>query len=550
MRAHGFAFWTVPLILLLALAAAHCGGGDDDDNDAAAGDDDFADDDGAADDDDDNDDDNSNLTFPDGFLFGAATSGFQVEMGCPTLAPEKCVDANSDWYQFVTSPETANDRLAFVADGNDPAVVGPGQWELFAADFDLAAHDVGHNAYRLSLEWSRILPTSTEGVEGYENLRAIANDDAVQHYHQVFAALKAEGLTPLVTLDHYTLPTWIHDGVGCHVDFASCSPRGWLDRDRTVTEIAKYAGFVAREYGGEVDLWTTLNEPLAVLLAGYLLPNPTRSNPPAVFFRFDEFKTAMTAMIEAHARMVDAVRANDEQDADSDGVAEQVGIVYAMSPVIPKNPDRELDRQAADNLFYLWNLAFLNAVALGQLDENLDGAAEFRQDLAGRLDFLGLNYYARITVSGLSFSLVPWFTPLLTINPLDLRIDEIYPRGIWEMTEYANQQLGVPVYVTENNARSDPNDDAALEERSLVEHLSWLWWAIQEGADVRGYFYWSLIDNIEWNQGPKPYGLYAVDINDPNKPRSPRELVAIYREITAAHGIPPDLSAQYPVDFR
>ncbi len=531
------------ILVFLLFAFSFCGTKNQstNDDDAAITDDDTQNSDDDADDD--------TMKFPDGFLFGAATSGFQVEMGCPTLSPELCNDPNSDWYQFVTSPVTVNDPLAFVS-GDDPAKVGPGEWELYEHDFDLAADNSGHNAFRLGIEWSRIFPTSTVGIEGYENLRAVANQAAVDHYHQVFAALRERGLKPLVTLNHYTLPVWIHDGVGCHQDFRHCSPRGWVDKDTTVREIAKYAGFVAHEFGGEVDLWTTLNEPMAVMMAGYVLPSPQRSNPPALFLHFKEFKIVMAAMIEAHARMVDAIRANDTVDADGDGVAAQVGVVYAMSPAAPKDPASKLDREAAANLFYLWNMVFLNATALGQFDANIDGHPVYRADLAGRMDFIGLNYYTRIVVSGLPFSIDPWFSPLLTFNPLTMNFNDVYPRGIYEMTSLIKERFGLPVYITENNARSDPQDNAVEEMKSLVEHLSWLWYAIEQGVDVRGYFYWALIDNFEWNQGPKPYGLYAVDVNNPDKPRTAREIVALYREITQAHGIPPDLAAQYPVDFH
>ncbi|NLH49153.1 MAG: glycoside hydrolase family 1 protein [Myxococcales bacterium] len=519
----------VLLAISLLVGLTQCHSDDDDAGDDAAGPGD--DDDNDNDDNDDAGDDDAGdgtLKFPDGFLFGAATSGFQIEMGCPSLSPDECTDSHSDWYEFVTSPATVDDPLAFVV-GGDPATVGPGHYELYEADLDRAADELKHNGFRLGLEWSRIFPTSTIGVTGHENLLAVADAAAVAHYHQVFAALRERGLKPLVTLNHYTLPRWIHDGVGCHVDFKNCSPRGWVDQDVTVAEIAKYAGFVAREYGDEVDLWATLNEPLAVVLPGYLYPSDSRSNPPALFLRFNEFKTVMAAMIEGHARMVDAVRANDTVDADGDGVNNQVGVVYAMSPAVPKDPDSELDRQAAENVFYLWNMVFLNAVALGRFDENLDGQTVYREDLAHRLDFVGLNYYARITVSGLPFSLLPWLSPLMTFNPITMRIDEIYPRGIYEMAVLINEKLGVPVYITENNGRSDPADNWAKEKRYLVENLSWLWYAIEQGADVRGYFYWSLIDNYEWNQGMKQYGLYEVD--PLTKARTARDIVAEYRAI-------------------
>jgi len=541
-------YFACSLLLLAFSFCSEAGKTGDDDDDESPVDDDSG---GATDDDSTGDNDtniNDTMKFPEGFLLGAATSGFQVEMGCPTLSPELCNDTRSDWYQFITSPQTVNDPLAFVT-GYDPTKVGPGQWELYEQDFDRAAYDLGHDTYRLGLEWSRIFPTSTMEIEGYENLRTVADPAAIEHYHQVFTALRARGLKPFVTLNHYTLPLWIHDGVGCHTDFRHCSPRGWVDKDVTVREIAKYAGFVAREFGGEVDLWTTLNEPLAVMLPGYLFPSPERSNPPALFLRFREFKTVMAAMIEGHARMVDAVRAGDDQDADGDGLTAQVGVVYAMSPVVPKNPEKASDQRAAEHLFYLWNMIFLNAIALGEFDENLDGQTVYREDLAGRLDFVGLNYYARITVEGLPFSIAPWFSPLFDFNPLTMNFNEIYPRGIYEISQLINEQFDVPVYISENNGRSDPEDDWSKEIKYLVENLSWLWYALEQGADIRGYYYWSLIDNLEWNQGPKPYGLYAVDFNDPAKPRTPREIDNVYREIVKAHGIPPDLAARYPVEF-
>ncbi len=505
-------------------------------------------DDDASPDDDDNDD--STMKFPDGFLFGAATAGFQVDMACPTIPAAQCTDPNSDWYQFVTSPTIIHDPLAYVK-GDDPGKVSPGHWELFASDFDRAKNDLHHNAFRMSIEWSRIFPKSTIGVEGYENLLAIADADAVAHYHQVFAALRERGLEPLVTLNHYTLPTWIHDAVGCHTDFAHCSPRGWDDPDTTVHEIAKYAGFVAREYGGQVDLWTTLNEPFAILLPGYLYPSASRSNPPAVFLQFAAFKTAFVAMIDAHAQMVDAIRANDLVSARGNGaLPAEVGIVYAMSPAVPKNPNSTLDQQGAANLFYLWNMAFLNAVALGELDENFDHHPVFHPELAGRMDFIGINYYTSVTVSGLPFSIVPWVSPLFTFNPLTLSYGQLYPRGIYEMSAIVKNDFNLPVYITENNARNDPKDTWAEENEAMVEHLSWLWYATQKGIDVRGYFYWSLLDNYEWNQGYCQDGLYDVGKNDPAKKRVPEAgLVSLYREIVDAGGVPHDLAVEYPVTF-
>ena len=490
------------------------------------------------------------LPFPDGFLFGAATAGFQSDMGCPTLPPDVCDDTRSDWYQFVTSPEMLASGRTFLS-GDDPSAVGPGHWELFETDLDLAARECNHNAFRMSIEWSRIFPDSTIGVEGYENLRAAADARAVAHYHEVFRAMKARGLTPLVTLHHYTLPVWIHDAVGCSLDFECCSPRGWVDRETTVHEIAKYAGFAAREFGGEVDLWGTLNEPFAVLLSGFLLPTPMRTNPPVRLLDGPSFFTAFEAMVEAHARMYDAVKANDRVDARGDGHASQVGVIYAIAPVLPRDPDSPLDRQAAENVFHLWNTAFMDAVALGRFDARLDGRPVFREDLAGRSDFLGMNYKVSVVVEGLPFTILPDLSPLATFNPLTLSAGLIEPRGIYDMTDFFTKRYGIPIIVTENNGQSVPRGDMETEIRIVVEKLSWLSHAIARGVDVRGYFYWSLTDNYEWNHGTGVrLGLYRVDPDDPAKGRTPRETVDVYAAIAAAGAVPADMAARYPVDFE
>ncbi|MFN7954371.1 MAG: glycoside hydrolase family 1 protein [bacterium] len=487
--------------------------------------------------------------FPAGFRWGTATAGFQVEMGCPTVAANECEDRGSDWYAFITSPETLASPTAYLS--GDPPSAGPGHWELFEEDFDRAAHALANDAYRMSFEWSRIFPTATDDATTLEALRALANPAALARYHDMLAALRARGLEPMVTLDHYTLPSWIHDGVGCHLDFASCTRRGWVDRERIVREIAKYAGFVAAEFGAEVDRWATLNEPLAVFYPGYLYPSQERSNPPALLLQTEAAKTAIFAMIDAHARMFDAVKANDLTDADGDGSAASIGLVYNLSPVYPKDASKPGDRLAAQNVQYLYDEVFLRAVALGELDTDLDGTVDaMPPELAGRMDWLGVNYYNRIFVEQFlvpGLAILPGLSSLTTFNPLTLAYDRDYARGIYEAVSYAAQRFHLPIYVTENGAP----DEAGYppQDRFLVENLAWIARAIDEGADVRGYFYWSLMDNYEWNQGMgTPFGLYAVDAADPAKTRSPRAVAGVYRDIALRGGVSATLAERFPID--
>jgi beta-glucosidase/6-phospho-beta-glucosidase/beta-galactosidase len=449
------------------------------------------------------------LSFPSSFLFGTAIAGFQADMGCPTLPAEQCEDRASDWYAWITRPELLKDPATHLA--GTPPSGGPGFFELYPQDLDRAANELHSNALRLSIEWSRIFPVSTIGVS---DLRSVASPAALAYYHAVFKAMKARGLRPLVTLNHYTLPAWLHDASGCHADISRCSPRGWLEPG-AAAEAGRYAGFVAGEFP-EVDLWATLNEPFtAVVLAGYLLPSDQRTNPPGVTLRWAEAKSVFRAMIEAHARMVDAVRAKAPRA--------QVGIVYNLQAVSPKDPKKPQDVQAAKDLAYLMNEAFLNAVARGDADFGLDGKITHRDDLAGRLDFLGVNYYIRATVEGLGSPLFPDQSPYTTFNPFSMELKGD-AAGISEVLDFASKYRK-PIYITETGIEdaADTGAGAAWIATTLRETRR----AMSRGADIRGYFYWTLMDNYEWNHGmTMKLGLYAVDPLDRAKTRTVRARAA------------------------
>jgi beta-glucosidase len=269
-----------------------------------------------------------------------------------------------------------------------------------------------------------------------------------------------------------------------------------------------------------------------------------RTNPPGASLKFDDARAAMTAMIEAHARVYDAVHAADTVDADGDGAAAQVGIVYNLQAVAPDNPNDPQDQTAATNLQYLMNQSFLDGVGLGQLDSQLDGNPVHRDDLANRLDFLGINYYARTIVQGTPSSFFPKISPLLTFDPLTLNYDYGYPKGIYEMLKFG-QRYNVPMYITETGV-NDPSDDGSGSQW-LVESLTWVKRAIRDGMPVKGYFYWTLMDNYEWNHGMTvKMGLYAVDPTDASKTRRAKKSVATYGSIASTGQISSDLAGKYP----
>lgn len=479
-------------------------------------------------------------SFPDGFLWGASTAGWQVDMGCPTLSAAECEDENNDWSEFLRRrSELGTGTQAIVT--TDTPRMGPGHWELFETDFENLS-SLGVNGYRMSMEWSRVFPTATDAATDFASLKALADPKALERYHQMLASLKARGIKPMVTVNHYTLPTWIHDGVGCHLDLNACSPRGWLDKDRTVREIAKYAGFLGAEFGAEVDTWATENEPIAVAFPGYMSPGADRINPPGVQFRYQALKDTVLALIEGHARMYEALKAADTVDADGDGQAAFVGLVFAMVPVRARNPDSRLDSRAAENLFYLYNTVFLDAVVKGDVDAALDGTTVHRDDLAGRMDWLGINYYTRITVEGTGSASFPDLSPLSTFNPLTIVGWEDYPRGLFEMQLHVQERYRIPSIVTETGT-----PDTDLAPSWVARYAQWTRRAIAEGADVRGFFYWSLVDNFEWNHGmDMRFGLWAVDKNDPAKTRTERPAADVLRQIAKARDIPDSIVQQFP----
>ena len=509
----------------------------------------------------DQEEDSNPWSFPSEFLIGTAISGFQADMGCPNLPGSWCDDLNSDWYAYATSNLVPPDP--FMVSGQDPSEVGPGFWQLYREDLDRAAYELNNNSFRMSIEWSRVFPSSTEDCDNFWCLMRLANKRALLKYLLIFHAMRERGLVPMVTLNHYTLPLWIHDPAAFRYDYymgtSTCQQKGWVDRERIVREIAKFAGFVARVFGRQVDHWATLNEPMAVVVPGYIFPSEARTNPPgvspvglppeAVSAGFETAKTVIAAMIEAHARMYDAVKFADKFDADGDGNPAQVGLVFNMIPTIPTDSENDLDTQAANNMFYLLNQSFLDGACLGMIDEDLDGFAEYREDLDNRIDFLGINYYFALQVTGFPFPIFPDFSPLTTFTPESMgAYNYFYPQGLFDMVMFVHDRYDLPIYITENGTPLFDESYKPAWIGYMVSHLMALIQATWQGADVRGYYYWSLMDNYEWNHGMLDlrFGLYAVDPADSSKMRTPRYGVPIYADIAEYGGIPTYLLEMMP----
>jgi beta-galactosidase len=402
-------------------------------------------------------------------------------------------------------------------------------------------------------------------------LDALADQDEVAHYRAVLTTLRERRLVPMVTLNHFTLPLWVHDPLAVRDAFATVAPdadvpaglarAGWLDAG-IVDEFAKFAAYAGWKFGDLVDLWCTINEPVVVLVNGFLNVAGVGGNFPPGVFNFAAVRAALPNLVLAHARAYDALHATDTADADGDGVPVLAGVVHNMVAFHPADPTRLFDVVSAGHADYVYNRVFLNAVTSGDFDADLDeaiaGGEARRPDLAGRSDFIGVNYYLRAVVLGLRIPLtfrIPVFDFLPTLSYRTPRNPtappcpttcsdfgwEIYPAGLREVLAFVGT-LGRPVYVTENGI-ADAAD--TLRARYIVDHLSTLSDVIADGvADVRGYFHWSLTDNFEWSSGYYPrFGLATFD--PATARRKLRRSARAYRVIARRDGITSSVLARY-----
>jgi beta-glucosidase/6-phospho-beta-glucosidase/beta-galactosidase len=473
--------------------------------------------------------DASALSFPKRFLWGTATAGFQVEAG----GSPANVDRRSDWYAFTSDPDLIDDGVV----SGDPVSGGPGFWKTWKSDLDRARYSLDNNAVRLGIEWSRIFPRSTAGVRTgtriskgeLRKLDRLAGRKAVRRYGQILARAQKRGLKVMVTLNHFTLPVWLHDPVAVRAAFDGVGPNdpipagigrgGWLDRS-TVTEFRKYAAYVAWKLGRTVDLWATINEPLVTASQGYVsIPGVTGTKAPGIL----SYPSALRVLENlglANAAAYGAVHAQRRRA--------KVGPVTNMVDWRPQNPSSQADVTAAGHADEIFNRAFLEIVVNGWYDTNANGIkdpGEVRPKLADRADYLGVNHYAPARAQALGAPISPTvplfdFLPTLTYqgtgNPSGPLCPSVCTDFGWEIdpsglravvTEAAS--YGKPVYVTENGIDDVDDSQRAGYLRGYLKELAE---TIADGVDVRGYFYWSLLDNYEWAEGfAARFGLYSYD---------------------------------------
>lgn len=458
---------------------------------------------------------------PAAFLWGGGISPYQVEGG----------EDRTDWRQW----EARCEDCARAEDGPD---------FLTHYERDLAsAAAYGHNAVRLGLSWSRLFPTA-------EAFSARTPDTAVlAQYRDMIATARRMGLTVVLTLQHFTLPEWLHT-------LDSETLRGWEDEDVTL-RFAELAAWAAAEFGSDVDYWITINEPMVAVARGWLdgsMP-PGKSGSSVLALRVAE------NMMWAHARAYDAIHRADLADADGDGSNARVSLAHHGRVFLP-NDESAAATRAADMLRYLFNDMFLQAVIFGNIDRNLDGDFDDADDAAdleplkGRLDLIGLTYGSIAVVEPTAEAeRFPFIGRIRRdLGPADYQklpgvvaVSEsgrpIYPQGLRQVLDELGR-YDRPILVTANGV-ADRSE--TLRPRFLLDHLYAINQAVEEGMDIRGYLYWSLIDGFEWDAGYCPrLGLFRVDFDSPDKPRTPGVGAEVLRRVIEANRVPPELFTEYP----
>jgi beta-glucosidase len=396
---------------------------------------------------------------------GAATSSHQVEGG----------NRHNDWWEF--------EQKGLLPFRSEEACR---QYELYERDFDLARGG-GHNAHRLSIEWSRVEP-----VEGDWN------EEAIAHYLNVVRALKKRDIEPIVTLHHFTNPAW----------FARRG--GWLRRDSPAL-FARYTDRVAAELSREVRIWVTVNEPTVYAKRSFV----KGEWPPQRTGAWLAGARALRNMCRAHVAAYEVLHRH-RSDAF-------VGLAHSATLVHACRPERRADRR----------VAALRDLALNGLVFHFIGARRRRTGTpAGSppLDFVGINYYTRSVVHRAGWGIGAWVGRECEEHVQRGRISdlgwEIHPEGLTEILERFSS-FNLPMMITENGIATD---DEELRCDFLQAHLEAVKEAVDRGLDVIGYLHWSLIDNFEWSHGTAPhFGLVGLDYQ--TQERTPRPAFRLFARV-------------------
>lgn len=478
------------------------------------------------------------------FRFGAASAATQIEED----------NEATDWWIF-TAPQSEGGL------GKGAAFVGDAAMGYRRALDDVALlGETSLDAYRFSAEWARIEPE-----------RDVVDEEALAHYGALLDALGAAGVRPMLTVHHFSNPRWVADphDAECYWGVSDANLCGFGHPEGgplVIEELAEHAALLAERFGDRVDEWGTVNEPVNYLIAGWgvgVFPPGRATMFPEASLR-DRFVPALRDYLRGHAAVYRAIKEHDTIDADGDGQAAIVGATLSVSAWVAARDnhpsDDPVDLGARDRMAYLYHQLFVEALRQGRFDADLDGELEEElPELAGTLDWLGVQYYFRTGVTG-----DPALVPIVALTPCTTGFDfgacvppldpsycvptmgyEYWPAGLYEvLSDFGARWPDLPLLVTESGLATEQGERLAA---SVVRALEQVDRARAEGCDVRGYYHWSLFDNFEWAEGFEPrFGLYRVDWS--SYVRAPTRGQRVLAEIASARRISSELRVSHGGD--
>jgi beta-glucosidase len=404
----------------------------------------------------------------------------------------------------ATSPtqvegDIRNEWTSFTAQDGSNCHIACDHYHRYPEDIDWMSK-LGVNAYRMGIEWSRLQSAPFASL----------NQTGLAHYVDVLDRLKSAGVTPMVVLHHFSNPPWIN------------AAGGWTN-PATIPAFVDYVRKLVGALKDRVWLWNTFNEPdtyacLAYLMGGY---------PPQRKWRLWQFRKVIAHMAHAHVQASEAILNENPAGRKLEvGIAKNWTFFHAYKRFSP------WDRLTAFACHYTFNKFVLDAFL---------GGGRRRAST-----FIGLNYYGRVRFHHFRSMIPASGTPLKKLEDFGFDCDDMverYPSGMAKILSHLHRRFQLPIYITEHGSASD---DEKFRERDLREHLTVLHDAITGGIDVRGFFYWSLMDNFEWQFGyTKKFGLLTVDFKDEKLPRTPKPLAEVYTNICRENAIrkstrPPD----------
>ncbi len=444
---------------------------------------------------------NETYRFPDGFLWGASTSAYQIE-GSP-LADGA---GPSIWHRFSHSPGRTTE--------GETGDVACDHYRRYRSDVALMKR-LGLNAYRFSISWSRIFPEGTGRV----------NHAGLDFYSRLVDELLAAGIMPSATLYHWDLPAALDDR------------GGWLNPDMPGW-FAAYATAVFEALDDRVPMWATLNEPWVVADGGYLHGTlaPGHRN---VF----EAPIVAHNLLRAHGAAVASYRAVGKH---------QIGVVVNLEPKYPASQSPE-DLAATARADAYFNRQYLDPIFKGSHPDELRevfaeawpaGADKGLESVSQPIDFLGINFYLRGVTRHDAADLLLRASNVRQPRSIVTETGwEVHPAALTAVLTWVRDRYGdIPLYITENGAAFyDPPTplDGKVEDPLRVhyyrEHLKAAHAALRLGVDLRGYFAWSLLDNYEWTLGySKRFGIVHVDFG--NQERTPKSSARFYSGVIRSNG--------------